>query len=54
VIIKQWAQGDLAAASVVTYPNELLRKIQQEYLMVKRRQDFLLGMAAPRLPRPRL
>jgi hypothetical protein len=55
VIIKQWAQGDLAATSVVSYPNELLEKIQQEYLQVKRRQAYLLGLAPTRLhPRPRL
>jgi len=55
VIIKQWAQGDLAAASVVSYPEDLLQKIQQEYLQVKRRQAYLLGIAPTRLhPRPRL
>jgi len=51
VIIKQWDDGDLAAMSIVSYPDDLLMMIHQQYIRIKRRQAALLGMNSlvPRL-----
>mmetsp|Transcript_26668 Transcript_26668/g.58056 ORF Transcript_26668/g.58056 Transcript_26668/m.58056 type:complete len:194 (-) Transcript_26668:437-1018(-) len=44
VIIKQWDDGDLAATSVIPYPDDLLMMIHQQYMRIKKRQAALLGM----------
>lgn len=46
VVIEQWGKGNVAEWSVVSYPNDLLDVISEDFRRITRKQQKLLGISA--------
>lgn len=47
VVIEQWRKGNVGEWSVVSYPNDLLDIVSEDFRRITRKQQKLLGISSP-------